>query len=269
MREYMLKAVREAKEKTSWANPNAEYERAVTSFVEAVLGSEQFLADFIPFQQRVAKFGMINSLSQTLLKLTVPGLPDIYQGTELWDFSLVDPDNRRKVDYEERRSILQRLHDEECDCPEHALNLARQVAHDMNDGSIKLFLIWKALQFRKHHRSLFEEGDYLPLKAEGLFSEHVITFARQCHDDALIVIVPRLCARIAWSQDIWPMDAELWKDTRVDISKLHYAKSLTNVFTGETPQPDETGCVKLAEVMANFPLALLAGKVGRYSAARR
>jgi (1->4)-alpha-D-glucan 1-alpha-D-glucosylmutase len=264
MREYMLKAVREAKEKTSWANPNAEYERAVTSFVEAVLGASgnaQFLADFIPFQQRVAKFGMINSLSQTLLKLTVPGLPDIYQGTELWDFSLVDPDNRRKVDYEERRLSLQRLRDQGCDCPEKALALARQVAHNMHDGSIELFLIWKALQFRKRHRSLFDEGNYVPLKTQGLFSQHVITFARQYHDNALIVIVPRLCARIASDQDTWPLDAGLWKDTRVEVLTVESAKSFTNVFTGELNRPDETGCLNLSEVMANFPLALLAGKV--------
>lgn len=166
---YMLKAAREAKIQTSWINPDTDYEAALAHFVRSVLGSLEknpFLMDFLPFQRRVARFGLLNGLSQLLLKLTAPGVPDLYQGSELWGFSLADPDNRRSVDFALRQRMLQEVmglaHSEQ---PLHAC--ARELLKKWEDGRVKLYLIRKILALRARLPLLFQEGDYSPLVVEG------------------------------------------------------------------------------------------------------
>src|SRR5438094_2631678 len=152
----MIKAAREAKLRTSWTESDAPYEEALLHFVRSALeprDNNLFLGDFIEFQRPVARFGLLNSLSQTLCKLTAPGVPDIYQGNEIWDFSLVDPDNRRAVDYKRRREMLEAL----------PVAAPDELMRSWPDGRIKMFLTRHILQFRREHGDLFQRGEYLPL----------------------------------------------------------------------------------------------------------
>ena len=178
---YMLKALHEAKVHTSWINPNAEYDDAIQEFVGRILdegGNRQFLDDFRAFQRRISHYGLLNSLSQTLLKLASPGVPDTYQGTELWDFSLVDPDNRRPVDYERRRRMLRDLRSA-AETPGGDLReLARDLVAAKEDGRIKLFVTYRTLQCRRDHPGLLSAGEYIPLAAEGSKAAHLFAFAR-------------------------------------------------------------------------------------------
>jgi maltooligosyltrehalose synthase len=209
----MAKATKEAKVRTSWINPNEAYDTAVAEFVRAILDegrSAEFLRDFRALQRTVAHYGAFNSLAQTLLKLTVPGVPDTYQGNELWDLSLVDPDNRRPVDYAARERLLEELRR----CVDAALgagqaraahvfpplrDLACSLVDAKEDGRIKLYVTWRTLTFRREHAALFREGSYLPLEVAGELAEHVFAFARERDGACLIVAVPRLLARLGAS----------------------------------------------------------------------
>src|SRR5712664_4130839 len=188
---YMTKALNEAKLNTSWIQPNEEWLAATRDFVARILEpstKNKFLPTFLPVTQEIARLGLINSLAQTLLKLTSPGVPDIYQGNETWDFSLVDPDNRRPVDYKRRAEMLSCLSSKS---PEALLQ-------NCPDGRIKMFLTQSALQFRNEHADLFRSGNYLPLHATGAFANCSISFVRQLDRDWAIVIVPRLSSRIGF-----------------------------------------------------------------------
>ncbi len=168
---YMAKALKEAKMNTSWIQPNEQWDAAVNEFVARVLDpspKNKFLPAFLPMAEEVARLGVINSLTQVALKLTVPGVPDIYQGNEIWDFSLVDPDNRRPVDYRRRREILDSLGGV---APEELLQ-------HWPDGRIKLFLTQRLLRFRREHPALFQQGSYLPLSAMGTFANCCVAFVR-------------------------------------------------------------------------------------------
>jgi (1->4)-alpha-D-glucan 1-alpha-D-glucosylmutase len=261
--QYMLKAVREAKEKTSWANPNAPYEEAVIKFVEGVLastGNDQFLADFVPFQQYIARMGMFNSLSQTLIKLTSPGVPDIYQGNELWDFSLVDPDNRRPVDYARRQHLLKEVQALTKQFSDHLKSKVRELTENMSDGRIKLYLTWKTLILRKQHPDLFQKGDYLPLSVQGEKANHLIAFARQHGNSVAIVAVPRFCARLLTDGATPPLDPTVWNDTRVELPLGSQTPLYQNVFTLEnvaTQKSSQTPFVQASKLFADFPVALL------------
>ncbi|MFP4279989.1 MAG: hypothetical protein ACLFQI_08340, partial [Halochromatium sp.] len=199
---YMSKAVKEAKVHTAWTNANADYEAALEAFIDAVLDRERssaFFEDFIPFQQRVAQLGLLNSLSQTLLRLTSPGLPDIYQGCELWDFSLVDPDNRRPVDFERRRRWLSELDrlaaiDDAGETAEGLPQPLRSQALDntLSDGRAKLYLIRRALLLREQMPELFVEGEYSPLTVEGPHAHRLCAFSRSHQGQSVVVIAPRL-----------------------------------------------------------------------------
>jgi len=182
---YMIKAVREGKQQSSWSNPNAAYEAALQRFIRAVLdGSRQspFLTQFHAFVLSLARLGAIASLSQLVLKLTVPGVPDIYQGGELWDFSLVDPDNRRPVDWGMRQALLEDV----------ATISAAELAQHWQDGREKLFVTRRLLEWRRSYPDLFAEADYQPLEVEGERSVHLCAFARNRGSQSLIVAVPRL-----------------------------------------------------------------------------
>ena len=254
IREYMLKAVREAKEKTSWANQNKEYEDALTKFVEGVLGSREFRNDFIPFQRKISYFGMLNSLSQTMIKLTVPGVPDTYQGNELWEFDLVDPDNRRAVDYDVRRHMLAGFR-EICDngCDQQAA-FTRKLAACMDDGRIKAYLIWKILNLRKRQPDLFQLGEYVPLEITGERAKHLVAFARRHGTQALIVVAPRLCAQLLAGKQRMPNHEEVWQDTQITI--LDDAGHFRDLFTSEEYAAEHGGLLA-KHLFHNFPIALL------------
>src|SRR4029453_17474 len=180
VQEYLRKAIHEAKVETSWINPAGRYDEAVLSFAKAVLDPAQptrFLTDFIRFQARVAAFGALNSLAQVLVKVTAPGVPDFYQGTELWDLSLVDPDNRRPVEWPLRARLLNDLA-KEIESSTDLVGLARSLLATRENGRIKLYLTRQTLAFRHARPLLFERGEYRPLEAQGPLSEHVCAFAR-------------------------------------------------------------------------------------------
>lgn len=269
--QYMQKATKEAKVNTSWVNPNQAWDEAVSRFVRAILEpskDNRFLDDFRAFQRRVAGFGVWNSLSQTLLKLAGPGVPDTYQGTELWDFSLVDPDNRRPVDYERRRALLARLVARAGELADAPGALARELVGQRADGTIKLHLVHRTLTFRRARPHLFgAEGAYVPLEAVGFRREHVCTFARCAGGEAAVVAVPRLVVRLLGGEERLPLGAEVWDDTAVaappgDVPGQRYR----NVLTGETVEAvaGEGGraVLPMAALLASFPVALLEREAG-------
>ncbi len=179
---YLRKALQEAKVHTSWINPNAEYDEAVQGFVAKILDPEisaVFLEDLRLFQKRISHYGMLNSLGQTLVKLAAPGVPDFYQGTEIWDFSLVDPDNRRPVDYALRRRMLDDLLRKQSDSGTDFTALTDELGAAKEDGRIKLWLTCLGLRCRRDHGGLFTEGSYLPVQVTGQYAENVFSFARQ------------------------------------------------------------------------------------------
>ena len=256
---YMLKAIREAKQNTSWINRNGEYEAAVSSFVKALLSPDEqncFLNDFVPFQRRIARIGLWNSLSQTLLKLTCPGVPDIYQGNDLWDFSLVDPDNRRPVDYGRRLQVFEsvrRLSGE----PDTAS--VAELLETPEDSRLKLYVIWKTLCLRKECQELFRSGDYVPLEVRGTKANHAVAFIRKFESTSLLVVVPRLLGGLLNGSERPPVGPELWNDTLVELPACVCRRTYHNLFTGETLslQKTETGsAIRLSAVLVNFPLAL-------------
>ena len=251
---YMLKAIREAKENTSWINQNAEYEGAVRSFVRALLNpaeDNRFLKDFVPFQRRIARIGLWNSLSQTLLRLTSPGVPDIYQGNELWDFSLVDPDNRRPVNYERRRQVFESLRGWGNAPNRSSIECLLQTAED---GRIKSYVIWKTLRLRQEQREVFQEGEYLPLEVAGTKADHVVAFARRSGEKSVIVVVPRLIYGLLNNADDPPIGANVWEDTQVLLPSGNSGKRCQNVFTGHTANLEMS--IGVSEILAGFPVAL-------------
>ena len=270
--QYMLKAVREAKQRTSWANPNSEYEAAVDGFVKAILSpatAKSFLEDFVPFQRNIARFGRFNSLSQLLIKLTAPGVPDIYQGNELWDFSLVDPDNRRTVDYSRRQRCLDemRVGAESNDRAEAiARELVENLENDDKDGRIKLYLTWRTLNLRKRYAMLFQQGDYLPLKAVGAKANHLVAFARRHGNSAVIVAVPRMCARLLVNGATSLTESSIWEDTGVELPPELSKSKYRDAFTAKLIVPEKAGgslFLPASSLMADFPVALLTVESGK------
>jgi (1->4)-alpha-D-glucan 1-alpha-D-glucosylmutase len=198
---YALKAAREAKAETSWLNPIAAYEEGLRAFIDLILDpavSGEFLSSLDTLAQRLALLGALNSLSQVTLKATLPGVPDFYQGTELWDLSLVDPDNRRPVDFAARARML---------ASPAAPDWAR-LAKDWRTGELKFAWTRQLLRLRNEHPKLFTEGDYQPLDVSGPHREHIIAFARRHGRDAAIIVVARSLASFTQEGRAWPrMDA--------------------------------------------------------------
>jgi (1->4)-alpha-D-glucan 1-alpha-D-glucosylmutase len=261
---YMLKAIREAKVHTSWINPNSEYEQAMLEFVRALFSSPQsnlFLSDFRPFQRRVSRFGMFNALSQALLKLTAPGVPDIYQGNEIWDFSLVDPDNRRPVDYACRQRLLQGLERLAGADGGELTPRIRALLETMEDGRVKLYLTWKTLAVRAQYTRAFRDGGYTVLEARGPRADHLCAFARNYEQTTLIVVAPRWFARLAPEAQL-PLGERVWGDTWLE-TPFAVDSGWINALTGETVRVrrHEGGAGFAAgEVLTNFPVALLVNK---------
>lgn len=261
---YMLKAVREAKHHTSWINPIMPYEDGLLIFIRKILNLSKkntFLADFLPFQQRVAYWGMFNSLSQTLLKLTSPGVPDIYQGNELWDFSLVDPDNRRPVNYTQRQHLLKEL-EAYVAVPQDAL--AKQVWHlldHMTDGRAKLYLTWRLLHSRKQWAHVFQNGAYLPLTTTGLRKDHLCAFVRHADDIILIIVAPRWFSRLMpTASEQVPLSDTMWSATTIEVPILTAGTQGVNVLTGEIVTVAQTNGIPelfASALFTSFPVALL------------
>jgi (1->4)-alpha-D-glucan 1-alpha-D-glucosylmutase len=264
---YMEKALHEAKVHTSWINPNTDYDHAVAAFVQRILdetANREFLDDFRAFQQRISHHGLYNSLAQTLIKLTAPGVPDTYQGTELWDFSLVDPDNRRAVDYERRMRMLEELQSAAA-TPQDLGVCARSLVDAKEDGRIKMYVTYRVLTCRRQHASLLSEGAYTPLRCAGKHGDHLFAFARSTGRSSAIIVVPRLLTRLV--PDLSPpLGDVVWQDTRVLLGEVSSAEGWRNVFTGETLQGSQwegQSALRAADALAQFPVALLmAGEQG-------
>ncbi|MCU0870944.1 MAG: malto-oligosyltrehalose synthase [Pirellulaceae bacterium] len=271
---YMEKATREAKSRTSWINPDAAYEAGLRQFVTKVLEDHpknRFLPDFGAFHEQILDFGLYSALSQVTLKLMSPGIPDIYQGQELWDFSLVDPDNRRPVNFACRRELLAELR-EATATREGQAALVRRLGLAPRDPCLKLYVTWRLLEFRRTHRELFDGGEYVPLSAHGTAAEHVCAFAwrtpagQERGPQTAVVVVPRLLAQLmhpATQSGIRPapLGAAVWHDTRLDVSGLHSTEAV-NVLTGQRCGWNRSGLL-VGDALADFPVAVLRGQQGR------
>lgn len=252
---YMLKAIREAKQNTSWINHNTEYEAAVSSFVKALLDrnpKNRFLEDFESFQKRVARVGVWNSLSQTILKLTCPGVPDIYQGNELFDFSLVDPDNRRPIDYSIRRQMLDYVRGPHERSGAQWLN---RLLEAPEDGGIKLYLTWKTLCLRRQHATLFQRGQYQSLTTAGARQNHIVAFSRNDDHSRALIIVPRLIGTLLNNDlDGTPTGSRVWQDTQVLLPDDAGSRKYRNIFTGGILSSD--GNLNVSDAFGELPIAV-------------
>jgi (1->4)-alpha-D-glucan 1-alpha-D-glucosylmutase len=260
---YMLKALHEAKVHTSWINPNPAYDEAVQHYVATILDTQvnaAFLDDFHTFQRRISHYGMFNSLSQTLLKITAPGVPDTYQGTELWDLSLVDPDNRRPVDYARRHEMLRELRTRMASAGGDHTSLIQELLTSKEDGRLKLYITALALDCRRAHPGLFSAGDYLPAQGHGDRCEQVFGFGRRQGNCQAMVVVPRLIARLLQNGHEAPLGGSVWQGTRLRVPGINPQQSWRHVLTGEPVRVDlEEGqpTLSVAELMAHVPVALL------------
>lgn len=241
IQDYMVKALHEAKVNSSWVEPNEGWDKAVCDFVAKILEpgpANRFLVTFQPFAERLAAAGMINSLSQTLLKLTVPGVPDFYQGTELWDFSLVDPDNRRTVDFQVRRAALSAISGEVS---------PQLLLENWRDGRIKSYLIRTLLHFRRDHAKLFAEGSYKPVPVSGALADCVVAFERELNGTTLLVVAPRLVSQLGF-----PPLGDVWEDTEIAPSaRRNWVDLITGrKLPGATP-------LQIVRILSEFPVAAL------------
>ena len=239
---YMAKALKEAKMNTSWIQPNESWDKAMAEFIARILDpspKNKFPASFSPLAEEIARLGAINSLAQVALKLTVPGVPDIYQGNEIWDFSLVDPDNRRPVDYQRRREMLDAL----------AGVAPEDLLANWPDGRIKLFLTQSLLRFRREHPELFQHGTYVPLTANGTFTDCCVGFLREHEGKWIAVIVPRLSSRVGF-----PPIGERWKDTAVELPESLSRQNARELFSGRD-LPGQVS-LQLSDALAQLPFAV-------------
>ena len=238
---YMLKAAREAKVKTSWINPDAEYEAALERFVRESIANPLFVRELNEVVPRIARLGMLVSLSQALVKVASPGVPDYYQGMELFEPALVDPDNRRPVDYAIRRRLLERM-------PANAADLLGNLA----DGRAKMLVIQRGLALRRAEPRLFQGGEYLPLDADGGRERNVCAFALRRNGRVVVAVAPRLFARLMKEGDVAPLGEAAWGESRLRIPPGPYE----NVMTRERLEAGAEGTA-LAGLLGTFPVALL------------
>ncbi|MFH1674371.1 MAG: malto-oligosyltrehalose synthase [Pseudomonadota bacterium] len=251
IKDYMIKAVREAKIHTAWLRPDTEYEDLLLAFIDKILAKTEqnlFLREFEPFQKKIAHYGIFNSLSQTLLKIAAPGIPDFYQGSELWDLNLVDPDNRRPVDFAKRETILNEIKEKEA---KNRTGLIRELLLNKKNGNIKLFLIYRGLKARSERKRLFENGEYVTLTVEGKHKDHVVAFLRKRGDQTLITAVPRFVTMLV-AENEFPLGDDVWGDTHVSVPK---GGAWKDVFTEREIEVSDK--LPVGEVFNNFPVALL------------
>jgi (1->4)-alpha-D-glucan 1-alpha-D-glucosylmutase len=254
---YAIKATREAMVHTRWTLPSTAHEDALKKFVASILqpgAKNTFLRDFLAFQQSIAYSGMVNGLGQAVLKIVSPGIPDFYQGSELWDLRVVDPDNRQPVDFAKRSSMLATLKESE-----PSASLSEQLTSQWRDGGLKLYAIWKALHFRRQHPDLFSEGDFLQLEATGPSAEHVLAILRRHKREWTLFVAPRWLAR---AREIKTVDANArWSGTTIPLSDAA-PQHWRNVFTGENVSAvaDEQASLAIGEIFRYFPIALLSSR---------
>jgi (1->4)-alpha-D-glucan 1-alpha-D-glucosylmutase len=251
IRDYLLKAAREAKARTSWVRPDDAYEAALTGFVDGALARVQpnlFLDDLTRQVQHVAPLAALNSVSATLLKFTSPGVPDIYQGHEAAALTLVDPDNRRPVDFGALQGMLSEL---EALSPAQAPSLLTS----LHDGRARLWVTWRLLALRRQEPALFGDGDYMPLEASGARANHVVAYARRHGDHMLVAVAGRLYASLLDAPHDLPLGEAVWQDTAVAVDAPDGARFM-NLLTGEDVVV-EGGRVALAHALARFPAATL------------
>jgi (1->4)-alpha-D-glucan 1-alpha-D-glucosylmutase len=259
----MDKAAREAKVHTSWIDENPEYSKALSRFVKETLAGQtarRFLASFVPFQRRVAQVGMVNSLSQLVLKLASPGVADFYQGTELWDLSLVDPDNRRAVDFAARRRLLASVRPilDLVQLENTAEHEVQDLLTHWTDGRIKLLFTACGMRFRRQYPALMLHGAYTPLEVRGERADHLVAFAR--HDDSgtLLVVAPRLVVPLVTDERPLPVGADVWAATQIVLTPATRAVRYRHVVTGEWCEtPRGSSSLPVASALGICPVALL------------
>lgn len=256
---YLVKAVREAKVHSGWVKSDASYELAFVSFLENILKSEEFMKDFRLFHSQVAQHGFLNSLTQVLVKMTAPGIPDFYQGTELWDYRFVDPDNRQPVDFDRRKMYLDEMAKEETNIK----GLLEELLASKEDGRIKLFLIYRVLKARQKNADLFANGIYVRLGVEGPIAEKIIAFAREYEGAWALTIAPRLTTALAPKEGTPQENFPGWRmpgDARLILPK-NAPSSWMNAITDKPVRGK--GAIPLYEALEHFPVALLLGKEER------
>jgi (1->4)-alpha-D-glucan 1-alpha-D-glucosylmutase len=257
---YMIKAIREAMVHTRWSLPNAAHERALTGFLRAILepgGDNLFLNDFLKFQRRIAKYGMLNSLAQVLVKMTSPGVPDFYQGCDLWDLRLVDPDNRGPVDFNHRATVLDEI---EKRSEQDLSRLVRELVQNWDDGRIKLYLIWKILNLRRTYPRVFLDGQFVPMKPIGKRANNLVAYARRKRDIWIMTVVPRWMAR-SQTPPTLPRSQRFWVGSHI-VLPPNAPQYWMNVLTGETVkvrQLQKAKRLSLPDVFGNLPVAVLRG----------
>lgn len=242
--EYLIKALREAKQHSNWASPNEEYETAAKTFASALLNNDKpFHRILQKFNSRIADFGIINSLSQVLLKFTCPGVPDVYQGCELWDLSLVDPDNRRAVDYNKRLELPENLNSSEIE----------QLWENRYNGQIKLWLTSFLLKTRQENSEFFANADYIPLKVKGKYKEHVLAFARKFKSQWFIIAVPLHLAKLSKVQKLSLSELK-WKNTRIVLND-NAPDEFENLISNNKAEAGKAIFIK--DIFSTLPLAVL------------
>jgi (1->4)-alpha-D-glucan 1-alpha-D-glucosylmutase len=258
---YILKATKEAKLNTSWINPNAAYDEAVRGFVARILtpsADNRFLADFTAFQAPIARLGMVSSLAQIAVKATAPGVPDFYQGTELWDFSLVDPDNRRPVDYSARIRLFDDL--TRRIAAGGLARLAEALLASWEDGRIKLYATHRLLALRRRLPDLFRRGAYVPAMFDGPQAQHLVGFVRAQSEETVLTVVPRLLFRLTDNGITLPVGPRCWAATRLLLPVRTHAVAYRNLFTGERLEVSDGPAgsrLPMDLALARFPLAVL------------
>jgi (1->4)-alpha-D-glucan 1-alpha-D-glucosylmutase len=260
MRDYILKAAREAKVHTRWVRQNPQQEKALQGFVTAITQFKKgnlFLADFQAFQQKIAYFGMLNGLGQALIKITSPGVPDIYQGCELWDLRLVDPDNRRAVDYAIRMKVLAESQ-ERSQSEEHAQEFRDELVSSWPDGRIKLYVIWKVLNFRRQNPGLFLEGSFEPLEVTGQRAKNVFACARRHGQSWLVVVVPKWLAHARAPMDQRRM-RKFWSNTQIRMPEGCPSRFVNLMGGPRLPMSEakNRNGLRVAELLGDFPVACL------------
>jgi len=261
---YVRKASNEAELETSWTFPNEEYDESLESFVQNILSKDNpsFLYNLVEFATKIRSLGRLNSISQIVLKLTCPGIPDIYQGNELWDYSLVDPDNRRPVDFDKRKEIISSLNMRLENEP--LASLASSLLKNSENGEIKMFLIKKILDYRKENSDLFRSGNYIPLSINGSRKNNVVAFARNYNVKKIIVVTSRFFNELIQKDHTFPVGGEIWRDSFLRIPLLFNGKkNLRDILTGQLVQPVKKKGhfgLEMGQVLSLLPVAVLESK---------
>lgn len=259
---YILKAIKEAKVHTSWLNVNSEYEKSVSNFIKRLFNhpfGHPFWKIFLPFENLITNIGYLNSISQCVLKLTSPGVPDVYQGCEIFKFTVVDPDNRRQVDYKKSNELFERIQPLVNFNPEtDNFDLFKQILHPLNSNLIKLFYVTTILNFRNQNSNLFKSGKYIPLNINGQHANHFVAFARIFENQAIIVVVPRLVRNLIFKNNPFQLNMEMMDDTTIEIPLELKNFSWVDIFTkSKVEAVNEKIFVK--DVLEIFPATTLCG----------